>query len=245
MKHQTSRAIAIILATVLLTMDLPLLGQSRDGKTSIPRLPNGKPDLNGVWDHPFVANMEVNGPNQQGAGSLPFTPEGAAIFKKYDPAKYDYTGHCLPLGLTRSMNSPMPIQIVQTNKDVVFLFEAWNMFHVVPVDGRTHPTDLVPQWNGLSVGHWERDTLVVESSHFNDKSNLDTIGHPHSDQLRVVQRFTRTDDRHIAYEITIDDPKFFTRPWKNTRTFTLKPEWEILEYSCEENNKDFIEGHIK
>ena len=119
------------------------------------------------------------------------------------------------------------------------------MFHVVPVDGRSHPADLEPQWNGLSAGHWEGDTLVVESTHFNAKSNLDTVGHPHSDQLRVVQRFTRTDDRHIAYEININDPKLFTKPWKNVRTFTLRPDWEILEYSCEENNKDFAEGHIK
>src|SRR6058998_2709446 len=97
-----------------------------------------------VLDHPFVQNMEMDGRDQKGAGPLPFSPEGAAIFKSFDAANYDYTGRCLPLGLTRSMNSPMPIQIVQTNKDVVFLFEAWNMFHVVPVDGRPHPTDLVP-----------------------------------------------------------------------------------------------------
>ncbi len=244
MKHQTT--IVITVGMIVFSM-VALASQSRDGKSSsaIPRLPGGRPDLNGVWDHPFVQNMEMDGRDQKGAGPLPFSPEGAAIFKSFDAANYDYTGRCLPLGLTRSMNSPMPIQILQTNKDVVFLFEAWNMFHVVPVDGRPHPTDLVPQWNGLSVGHWEGDTLVVESSHFNDKSNLDTIGHPHSDQLRVVQRFTRTDDKHIAYEITINDPKIFTKPWKNVRTFTLRPDWEILEYSCEENNKDFIEGHIK
>src|SRR5437867_552990 len=83
----------------------------------------GRPDLNGVWDHAFVQNMEVDGRDQKGTGPLPFTPEGAAIFS-FDAANYDYTGRCLPLGLTRSMNSPMPIQIVQTNKDVVFLFEA-------------------------------------------------------------------------------------------------------------------------
>src|SRR5206468_9227469 len=102
-----------------------LASQSRDGKSSsaIPRLPGGRPDLNGVWDHPFVQNMEMDGRDQKGAGPLPFSPEGAAIFKSFDAANYDYTGRCLPLGLTRSMNSPMPIQIVQTNKDVVFLFE--------------------------------------------------------------------------------------------------------------------------
>ena len=218
---------------------------NRNLSSRIPRLPDGKPDLSGVWDHPFVPDMEKDGPNQQGAGPLPFTPEGAAIFKKFDAANFDYTGRCLPMGLTREVNSPMPIQIVQTNKDVVFLFEAWNVFHVVPIDGRTHPPGLPPNWMGLSVGRWEGDTLVIETGQFNDRSNLDTIGHPHSDQLRVVQRFTRIDENHIAHEMTIDDPKIFTKPWKNVRTFTLRPEWEILEYSCEENNKDFVEGHIK
>ena len=230
----------IALAAVLFYSVIPLAAQS-----GIPRLPNGKPDFSGVWEHPYVPDMEKNSPNQQGAGSLPFTAEGAAIWQKYDAAKFDYTGRCLPMGLTRLMNSPFPFQIAQTTKDLSFLFEAWSTFHVVPVDGRQHPDDLVPQWNGLSLGHWEGDTLVIETSHFNDKSNLDTAGHPHSDQMRVVQRLTRTDDKHIAYEITITDPKIFTKPWKNVRTFTLRPDWELLEYSCEENNRDYVEGHIK
>jgi len=238
MRH--SKNIAIALAVIFISAAVPLRAQ-----TNIPRLPNGKPDFSGVWEHPFVPDMEVNTPNQEGAGPLPFTPEGAAIFKKYDAGRFDYTGRCLPMGLTRLMNSPFPIQIMQTNKEVAFLFEAWSTFHVVPLDGRKHPEDLEPQWNGLSYGHWEGDTLIIESTHFNDRSNLDTAGHPHSDQLRVVQRFTRTDPKHFTYEITINDPKMFTKPWRNVRTFTLRPDWEILEYSCEENNKDFAEGHIK
>jgi hypothetical protein len=234
------KTIVIALAVILFSTVIPLTAQSK-----IPRLPNGKPDFSGVWEHPFVPNVEVNGKDQQGSGPLPFTPEGAAQFKKFDAGKFDYTGRCLPMGLTRLMNSPFPIQIVQNNKDIIFLFEAWSTFHVVPLDGRAHPPDLEPQWNGLSAGHWEGDTLVIESNHFNDRSNVDTVGHPHSDQMRVVQRLTRTDDKHISYEITITDPKIFTKPWKNVRTFTLRPDWEILEYSCEENNKDFGEGHIK
>jgi hypothetical protein len=238
MRH--SKSIAGALAVISLSLAVPLLAQN-----SIPRLPNGKPDFSGVWEHPFVPDMEVNTANQQGAGPLPFTTEGAAIFKKYDAGKFDYTGRCLPMGLTRLMNSPFPIQIMETNKEVAFLFEAWSTFHVVPLDGRKHPDDLEPQWNGLSNGHWEGDTLIIESDHFNDRSNLDTVGHPHSNQLRVVQRFTRTDDKHLTYEITINDPKMFTKPWKNVRTFTLRPDWELLEYSCEENNRDFAGGHIK
>src|SRR5437868_5143075 len=113
---------------------IPLLGQT----AAIPRLPDGKPDLNGVWERPYVPDMTKDGKGQQGAGQLPFTPEYAAKFKAYDPAKFDYTGHCLPQGLTRSMNSPLPIRIVQTPQIVTILYEAWNVFEIIHVDGK-HP----------------------------------------------------------------------------------------------------------
>ncbi len=214
-------------------------------KGSIPRLPDGKPDFSGVWQHPYVPDMTKNTPSQTGMAELPYTTAGLAAWKAYDAAGYDYTGHCMPQGLTRSMNSPFPIQLVSTPGQLVILTEFNQTYHVVPTDGRTHPTDLVPQWAGLSVGHWEGDTLVVDTRQFNGKTKLDTIGHPMSDQLHVIQRFTRTDPTHIAYEMTIDDPPMYAKPWKNSRVFTLRPDWELLEYSCEENNKDINEGHIK
>lgn len=213
---------------------------------SIPRMTNGKPDLNGVWQRPYVPDMSKNGKDQKGTSPLPFTASGAEKFKQYDPAKFDYTGRCLPQGLTRSMNSPFPAQIVQTPSTFAVLYEAWNVFHIVPTNGRSFPQDkeLDPTWMGTSFGHWEGDTLVVETRGFNDKTNLDTVGHPHSDQMKVTETYRRTDATHIAYEVTIDDPKTYTMPWKNTRTFTLRPDWDIMEYSCEENNKDFLDGHI-
>src|SRR5690349_16463402 len=185
----------------------------------IPRLSNGKPDLNGVWERPYVPDMSSSGRGQQGPGALPFTPWGAQTFKSYDVTKFDYTGHCLPQGLTRSMNSPFPIEIFQTTKRLAVLYEAWNVFHVIPTDGRTHPKDSDPTWMGNSVGSWDGDTLVVETVDFNDKTNLDTVGHPHSEQLHVTERFVRTDASHISYEITIDDSKTYSAPWKNTRVF--------------------------
>jgi hypothetical protein len=212
---------------------------------AIPRLPDGTPDLNGVWEHPYVPDMSRTFRDQQGPLELPFTASGAERFKAYDAGKYDYTGHCLPQGMTRSMNAPFPIEFVQTSKRVAILFEAWNVFHIVPIDGRGFPQNIEPTWTGTSVGRWEGDTLVVETKGFNGRTNLDTIGHPHSDQLRLVQRFTRTDDRHLAYEVTVTDPVTYSRPWTNARTFTLRPDWEIMEYSCMENNKDLLEGHIK
>jgi hypothetical protein len=223
-----------------------LLGATAGGALAeIPRLANGKPDFNGVWERPYVPDMSRSGPDQQGPGALPFTAWGEQTFKSYDVTKFDYTGHCLPQGLTRSMNSPFPVEIFQTEKRLAVLYEAWNVFHVIPTDGRAHPKDADPTWMGNSVGSWEGDTLVVDTTGFNDRTNLDTVGHPHSEQLHVVERFTRSDEKHIRYEITIDDPNTYTKPWKNTRVFTLRPDWEILEYSCEENNKDLTEGHIK
>jgi hypothetical protein len=211
----------------------------------IPRLPDGKPDLNGVWERPYVPDMSRNGANQQSAGPLPFTPWGEDNFKTYDVTKFDYTGHCLPQGLTRSMNSPFPIEIFQTAKRVAVLYEAWNVFHVVPTDGRGFPKELDPTWMGTSIGHWDGDTLVVETAGFNGKTRLDTVGHPLTESLRVTERYTRADAKHIHYEVTVDDPKAYSKPWKNARTFTLRPDWEIMEYSCEENNRDLTEGHIK
>jgi len=205
----------------------------------VPRLPDGKPDLTGVWDIPYVPDMSKR------IGPLPYTAWGEANFKSYDPSKFDYTAHCLPAGLTRQMNTPMPLEIFQMPKRVAILFEAWNTFVIVPTDGRDHPKDPDPTWMGTSVGHWDGDTLVVDSIGFNDKTRLDTIGHPHSDQLHVIQRFSRADPTHLAYEVTVDDPKAYTKPWTNKRVFTLKPKWELMEYSCEENNKEITEHLVK
>ena len=231
----------------ILLLALSAVGIRALAAYTIPRLPNGKPDFNGVWQRPYVPDMAASSRDgsQLGPGTLPFTPEYAKKFKEYDPAKFDYTGHCLPQGLTRSMNSPFPIRIVQTPAIFTILYEAWNVFEVVPTDGRSLPQNPDPLWAGSQTGHWDGDTLVVESIGFNERTDLGTVGHPHSVALRAVERFPRTGEKQISYDVTMDDPKAFTKPWKNTRIFTFRPDWEIMEYSCEENNKDFTEGHIK
>ncbi len=114
------RCSGAILLTILLCAAVPGAAQTPAAKTqpsAIPRLPNGKPDFNGVWERPYVPDMSRDaGANQKGPGAIPFTPEYTRIFKEYDPAKFDYTGHCLPQGLTRSMNSPFPIRIHRSNQ---------------------------------------------------------------------------------------------------------------------------------
>jgi hypothetical protein len=175
---------------------------------------------------------------------LPFTPAYLKNWQNYDPTNGDYTGACLPFGLIRSINSPDPLQIMESPSYVAELFEQNTWFHVFHIDGRPH-TKGVPTWFGDSVGHWEGDTLVVETNNFNGKTRLDTDGHPHSDAIVVTEKWTRRDMGHIDYEIMIHDPKAFTQDWKNVRVFTLNPAQEIMEYSCEENNKALYEGRIK
>ncbi|PYQ69827.1 MAG: hypothetical protein DMG04_26795 [Acidobacteria bacterium] len=210
----------------------------------VPRLPDGRPDLNGVWVGPYVPDMSRTGRNQRGTSDLPFTPPGRKDWESYDAANGDYTGSCMPFGLSRSINAPYPIQIVQTNKYFVLLFEVNNWFHPVFIDGRDHPPDLEPSWFGHSTGKWDGDTLVIETIGVHDWTRLDTVGHPHSEKLRLVTTYRRTDFDHLTFTVTVDDPETYTKPWTNERTFT-RSNGELIEYSCEENNKDLREGHIK
>lgn len=209
------------------------------------RLANGKPDFSGVWQSPRMADVTQDMACCKGIKELPFTPWGKQQWDSYDAAKGDYTGSCLPFGLLRSVGGPHPIQIIQNDKYMAMLFEQNSWFHVTPIDGRPHLKDPDPTWFGSSVGHWEGDTLVIDSIAFNGKIRIDTIGHPVSEQLHTIERFRRRDLGHIDYVLTIDDPKTYTKPWDSVRTWTLRPDWEIMEYSCEENNKDILEGHIK
>ncbi|HEY3825255.1 MAG TPA: hypothetical protein VGL82_11900 [Bryobacteraceae bacterium] len=267
-----SSNIRTLIATgvALVAMAVPAFSQGRgpggpkppEGPT--PRTADGKPDLSGLWERPYTPDMSAFGRNQSPDPSLPDDPAAkpnpnarakkvlpfSALGKKewdaYDAANGDYTGSCMPFGLTRSINSPDPLQIMQNPKYVGFLFEQNTWFHLARIGG-THPDPkkMTPTWFGDSVAKWDGDTLVVDTIGFNGRTRLDTIGHPNSAKMHVVEKYTRTDLGHIQYEMTIDDPVTYTKPWKNVRTFTLRPDWEIMEYSCEENNKDFFEGHIK
>jgi len=232
-------ALAIAVAAVGLAASLATTAAAQTEPSRIKH-----PDFNGVWQGPYVPDMTRDGRNQTGAGELPFTPAGLQDWKSYDPADGDYTGSCLPFGLSRSINAPNPFEIVQTDRVVAFLFEVNNWFHVVPIDGSPRPKELNPSWFGTSVGKWDGDTLIVDTIGFNGYTRLDTIGHPHSDALHFVQTFRKVDDDHIAYTVTVDDPKTFSKPWKNERVLT-RQSGGLIEYSCEENNKDLREGHIK
>jgi hypothetical protein len=213
-----------------------------------PRLANGKPDFSGVWEHAYVPDMSQSSATdpslQKGAGPLPFSAAGRQNIERYDPAvDGDYTGMCMPFGLMRSMNAPYPIQIMQTDRHVAFLFEQNTWFHVVPFRD-AHVPDDNPTWFGDSIARWEGDTLVIDTVDFNGYTRLDTRGNPHSTRLHLVQRFRRTNAGQLTHSITVDDPVYYTRPWTNERTWLLS-NGELIEYSCEENNKDLWEGRVK
>jgi hypothetical protein len=181
---------------------------------------------------------------QVGAGPLPYTPAGLENIKSYNPEKNgDYTGMCMPFGLMRSVNAPYPFQIMQNDKYVAFLFEQSTWFHIVPFKAE-HSKEPNPTWFGESIARWDGDTLVIDTIGFNGYTRLDTKGNPHSDKLHLVQTLTRTDAGHIAYAVTVDDPVYYTKPWTNSRTFTMA-NTELMEYSCEENNRSLWEGRIK
>jgi len=141
---------------------------------------------------------------------------------------------CSPTGFPRAFYHAFPLQIVQTPGEVILLFEWDSMRHQIFTDGRPHDTTLGPLWMGDSIGHWEGDTLVADTVNFNDKTWLDRVGHPHSDQLHVIEHIRRVDRDHLEDEITIDDPKAYAKPWSGTIVFLLHPTWTLAEEFCED-----------
>ena len=219
----------------------------------LPRLPNGKPDLSGVWDKPRVTDITrdsnecgsgapTKGCTQKGAGTLTYTPAGDQLNKS---PRFDYAARCLPWGYTRAMQTAYPVEFVHTPKRFAILFESNNVFHMVPIDGREHPKNLESSWMGNSVGRYEGDTLVIDTIGFNGKTWIDTAEHLSSDALHVVERIRLIDADHLEYEVTFDDPKIYAKPFKNTRVFVrMRPGDELMEWWCMENNKDLLEGRL-
>jgi hypothetical protein len=179
---------------------------------------------------------------------LPYTDWGLKHWKEYDPVKNgEYTASCLPFGMSRNINSPHGLQIVHHPDALALLFEQGTWFHWVPTNGMKWPADLPLSWNGVSTGHWDGDTLIVETTGFNGYTSLDTTGHPHSKELQITNTFLRTDSRTMQHTVTIHDPKTYTQDWMNVRTWRIKDYPDvIMEYACEENNlQNLISGSIK
>ena len=199
-----------------------------------PRTADGKPDLSGVWGYGGITSDIAR---DYDVGELPMTPLADKLFKERQAnlGKDDPEARCLPTGVPR--RDPYPTKIIQEKNLVVILFEGnIHSYRQIFLD-RGHPKDLAPTWYGDSVGHWEGDQLVVDTIGSNGKLWLDMAGHPASDQLHVIERYSRPDFGHLKLEVTIEDPVMYTRPWKMSY-ITPMQEGDIIEYICQENEKD-------
>jgi len=212
-----------------------------------PRLPNGQVDLNGLWvGGAAVGDMERDGGLKP--GEVPILPAAKALRDSRKEPDDPYL-YCMPQGVVRGQ--PYPWRFVQnyTHKAPTHIFklEEGNIhsFRQIFMDGRKHPAELDPSWFGHSIGSFEGDSLVVDTVGFNDKFWFDRRGHPHTEQLHTIERWTRKDFGHLDNQVTIDDPGAYSRPFTTTYTATLQPGEEIMEYICNENNNYGVAGGFR
>jgi hypothetical protein len=204
-----------------------------------PRTADGHPDLSGYWKGirgTITGNIGKDLPGLK----LPLTPAGEAALQHNLTATIDPESLCIIGGIPRHNASGLPFEVLQGAKKVAFLYW-YSYFRLIPIDAkRKHSDDPDPSFFGEELGRWEGDTLVIDSIGFKeDKVWIDENANPHSDTLHVVERWTRPDMDHIHVETLIEDPKFYTKPINYSRTWILgKPDEEIQEYSCSENNQD-------
>lgn len=218
--------------------------KGKDGKPNLtapaPKLPDGKPDFAGIWQAPGPKYLRnINGDMK--IEDVPFTAWGKALYdqrKDGSQAKYESDANCLPQGVPKINATPVPLKFVQTPGYVVIVYEAFNLWRQVFLDGREVVKDPNPTWLGYSVGRYEGDALVVETTGFNAKTWLDQAGMPLSESMKVTERFRRPDFGHMEIQVTLDDPKAYTRPWTVTEPLNLLLDTELLEFICSENEKD-------
>jgi len=227
----------VLTKTVTVTVEGTTPVAARAGsnaKKPVPRTADGKPDLSGVY-------AGAGGGGARGAGGAaagPVLKAGAEKFRIVrGPDDTGATSNCMPLIPPQSWGVPYQFQILQGANYVAIFHEYPGTFRIIPTDGAPHTVDPDPSWLGDSIGHWEGDTLVVDTIGFNDKTELQ--GYRHTESLHMVEKFTRPDVDTIQYEVTIEDPNVFAKPWVLSRTFTLRSDLRrIDEFICE-NNRDY------
>jgi hypothetical protein len=232
-----------------------------------PKTADGKPDLSGIWQYqrppeppgqaaPPPPPPQAPSPNNDiiplsvrrsqfwnlGASfkdGLPFQPWSAELHRQRveQNSKDNPDAHCLPLGVMQLHTHGQPRKIVQNPGVIVIMYEANSGLRQIFTDGRPMPKDPEPWWYGYSIGKWDGDTLVVESAHFRDLGWLDVEGSPLTDQGRIIERFRRPDYGHLEIEVTIDDPKAYTKPWTVTVHQRILPDTDLIEFVCQENDK--------
>jgi len=243
-----------------------------DGKVDltgpVPRTADGKPDLSGVWQYVRQAGppdpaavaaaasakditpVSVRTSQFWNLGAafkdgLPFQPWAAELHQQRvaSNSKDNPDAHCLPLGLMQLHTHGQPRKMIQTPGVIVILYEANGGIRQIFTDGRPQPEDAEPWWFGYSTGKWEGDTLVVETTGFRDLGWLDVEGSPLTESGKIIERFRRPDYGHLDIEVTIDDPKAYTKPWTVTVHQRIMLNTDLIEFVCQENERD--DAHLK
>ena len=211
-------------------------GANAAAKKEVPRTSEGHPDFSGVYD--FSGGGGGRGGRGGNAAAAPAGPQlkpEAEKFKVSRPA--EDTGQysdCMPLAGPQAFSVPYQFEIVESAHHLAILYGYPGTFRTIPTDGGLHPADPDPTWMGDSIGHWEGDTLVVDTVGFNDKTEIN--GYRHTEALHIVERFRRTEYNTLQYEATLEDPNVFVKPWTVSRAFTLRPDLsKVDEFVCEHN----------
>ena len=238
----------VVLAILLSTLTTPVKAQwlnhltpgiprTADGKPNLkapaPRTPDGKPDLSGLWNRvspKYGANIAAD----LKPGDVPPWAQALVQQRVENLGRDHMTVQCLPSGPGYS-TAQRYMKIVQTPALIVILEEDL-VYRQIYLDGRALETDPQPNWMGYSVGHWDGDTLVVDSNGFNDRTWLDTMGHPHTEALRTKERYRRSDFGHLELEVTLQDPTVYAKPWTVAISSLLAPDTELIEAVCNENH---------
>lgn len=249
-----NRATRYLMAAALLASPLsaqwfnhktPGIPRTADGKADLnapaPRTASGQPDLSGLWEpvsggpDPQFMDIAKNVP-----GGLPFQPWAADLVKKRraDMNKDDPDGHCQPLGTVKIHLHPYPRRILQLAGELVILYERDTVYRQIFTDGRPLPEDPQPSYYGYSTAKWDGDTLVVETIGFRDGLWLDISGTPLTDAAKVTERYHRPNFGKLDIDVTVDDPKAYTKPWTIHVHQKLAVDTELMEFYCNENNKD-------
>jgi hypothetical protein len=238
--------------------------RTKDGKPNLtapaPRL-NGKPDVSGLWQAEKTPQHEYESVLGKGFTGLqidthditkhvlnvfwgmkaedePLRPEAAAILKRRQQSSLEYPHtQCLPGSIPLAL-LVFTFKIIQTPQEIVLLSETADPPRQIHTDGRPLPKNPDPTWMGYSIGRWEGDTLVVETNGLNDRAWLDAFGHPRSESMHITERYRRRDFGHMDLEMTFNDPKYYTRPFTIKTGLNLVPDSDLLEYVCNENEKD-------
>ena len=228
--------LSLPLAAQWLKYPTPGIPRNADGKPNLtapaPKTADGTPDLSGIWHIDGLGNIAVDLKADE------LLPWAQAVYQqRVDNFVGDAPiSKCLPAGPAIGLYGELQ-KVIQTPGLVAILNE-WGIFRQVFTDGRKLPEDPTPAWQGYSIGHWEGDTLVVETAGFNDKSWLDASGHPHTESLRITERYRRKDFGHMTLQMTYEDPKTFTKAFTIAMDVNLVPDTELLEFVCNENERD-------